>query len=129
MIPQKNFFLFERRNTFHELVLFIFCPFCLCFSCIKSLPWRRRAGLCLTQLYAGWPSRTSCSYNREKDQDWTFLKQMVAFFPRNVEFSAFVLMLFHHIVAQIKVNYIKSHILSMSSLFFHISFPCLNFLC
>lgn len=49
--------------------------FCLCFSCIKSLPRRRSVGLCWTQLYAGWPPRMSCSYNRKKDQNRTLKKK------------------------------------------------------
>lgn len=39
-------------------------PFCLHFSCTKSLLKRRSVELCWMQSCAEWPSRTSCSCNQ-----------------------------------------------------------------
>lgn len=43
-------------------MLILFCL--LCFSCIKSLHKRRSVEHYWMQLCAGWPSKTSCSYQR-----------------------------------------------------------------
>lgn len=121
--------------------------FCLCFSCIKSLPRRRSVGLCWMQLYAGWPPRMSCSYNRKMDQNRTFKEKetLLPFFLR-CGFSAVDVIPPHCKVPKAanisfcalhsNSNYRKSHILCLSSLFFtylFMGFTCLfsglHFLC